>query len=46
LDYFARNVVLDYQSDKFKEQAAIGFSDSLKEVDRQVLLNNEPQQGE
>jgi hypothetical protein len=32
LNYFAHNVTLEYQSDKFKEQAAIGFEDSLKKI--------------
>ncbi|MDR3615791.1 MAG: hypothetical protein P4L53_19690 [Candidatus Obscuribacterales bacterium] len=32
LNYFARNVILDHQSDKFKEQAALGFEDSLKKI--------------
>jgi hypothetical protein len=36
LDYFARNVILDHQSDKFKEQAALGFEDSLKMIDAQA----------
>jgi hypothetical protein len=32
LDYFALNVILDHQSDKFKKQAALGFEDSLKKI--------------
>jgi hypothetical protein len=32
LDYFARNVIADYQSENFKAQAALGFEESLKKI--------------